>query len=366
VLIKNISLIIIDLIYHIFIKQILFLFDPEFSQKIIGKLLNSSIIPWRTVRYIVNIENGKLFTPYLGFYISNPVGLAAGFDKDCEYLSATSNFGFGYITIGTVTLKKQSGNEKPRFYRLINDSSLINSLGFPSIGLDNFIKNLEKSKQHAKTTFLTISITGISIQQIVDSYKLLHPYSDAIEINISSPNTDQLKIFHDKNQLFNLLKEINQFKETPIIVKLPPYITSNLSDNSDLLNDKENVLSLIDQCLNSEVDGYTISNSRPVRTQKLASGKGGMTGKLLYESTREMVQELRGFVGKSPVINACGGIYNGSQAWDLINHGATTVQLYTSLIYSGITIPNKMNKYLLKKLEQNDTDNFVDMMKNDL
>ena len=364
-LFKNISLIIIDLAYHIFIKQILFLLDPEFAQKIIGKFFNLSFIPWKSIGYLLNVENGKLFTPYFGFYISNPVGLAAGFDKDSDYLQATSNFGFGYITIGTVTLKKQSGNLKPRLYRLRNDSSLLNSLGFPSIGIDDFIINLKKSKQHAKTTFLTTSITGVSIQQIVDSYKLLHPYSDAIEINISSPNTDQLKIFHDKKQLFNLLNEVNKYKTTPLIIKLPPYITSNLTDNIDLLEEKENILSLVEQCLNSKVDGFTISNSRPIRTEKLEAGKGGITGKVLFESTVEMVQDLRLFIGKGPVINACGGIYKGSQAWDLIKCGATTVQLYTSLIYSGITIPNKINNYLLNKLEHNDIDNFVDMMKND-
>ena len=364
-LFKNISLIIIDLAYHIFIKQILFLFDPEFAQKIIGRLLNLSFIPWKSVGYLLNVEDGKLFTPYFGFYISNPVGLAAGFDKDSDYLPATTNFGFGYITVGTVTVKKQSGNEKPRLYRLRKDSSLINSLGFPSIGIDDFIINLKKYKEYAKTTFLTISITGVSIEQIVDSYKLLNPYCDAIEINISSPNTNQLKIFHDKKQLLNLLNEVNKYKTTPIIIKLPPYLTSQINDTSHLLDEKENILTLVEQCLNSKVDGFTISNSRPISTKKLKTGKGGITGKVLYEGTLEMVQDLRLFIGKEPVINACGGIANGSQAWDLINCGATTVQLYTSLIYSGITIPNKINKYLLKKLQHHDVNNFVDFMKND-
>ena len=122
---------------------------------------------------------------------------------------------------------------------------------------------------------------------------------------------------------------------------------------------------MVEQCLNSKVDGFTISNSRPISTKKLEAGKGGITGKVLYEGTLEMVQDLRLFIGKELVINACGGIANGSQAWDLINCGATTVQLYTSLIYSGITIPSKINKYLLKKLQHHDVNNFVDFMKND-
>ena len=363
--IRNIFLIIIDISYHLLIKQILFIFNPESSHKFIGKFLKKSFLPWRYIGNVLNVEDGNLFTPYFGYYIANPIGLAAGFDKDCEYLKAISNFGFGYITIGTVTVQKQYGNQAPRLSRLRNDSALLNSLGFPSIGMHEFLKNVQQATEYSKTTFLTISITGKSIEQMVESYKFLYEHCDAIEINISSPNTEQLKIFHDDKNLLNLLKEINKYKNSPIIVKLPPYATSNINEQSELLETKDNVMRLIDASLKSEVDGFTISNSRPIITNKLASKKGGLSGKLLYESTAEMVEDIRPVIGNRTVINACGGISTGSQAWNLIKLGATTVQLYTSLIYSGITLPNKMNKFISKKLQSENQNNLIEFINHD-
>lgn len=309
--------------------------------------------PWRLLRPIFQVNDIRLKTELYGINITNPIGVAAGFDKNCRMIPCLESIGFGYVTGGTITTEMRSGNQKPRLLRLVNEQSLINSLGFPNMGLEHAYRNIEKAQGKVNLPIVT-SVSGTNIDEIAECYRVVKPQSDAIEINISSPNTPGLRIFHDPKVLSELLAKINCDKDKPLVIKLPPYSNDTNSDQPQ--EPSELVLELIKVCQENQVDGLTVSNSMPIRNSKLSTGTGGISGKSLFKNMLKMVTEIREEVGASITINACGGIFTGMDAWQALQAGANTIQLYTGMVYRGPQIVRKISLELLFVMEKERVD----------
>ena len=320
--------------YRLFVRPFLFRFAPEPAQRIADKTL--AIRPlWRAYARIANVPN--IPVTVAGMQLRNPLGLAAGLDKQCTYLDSLGDLGFGYVIGGTVTRNARPGNPKPRVLRLPGQASLINALGFPSEGLyaaEAKLRNL--SRRPAK---VIVSIAALDEQETRESLATLEPLVDAIEVNISSPNTAGLRKFQEPVALRGMLNILNEARKKPLFIKIPPYMTQA---------EHENVMSLVRVCRDAGVTGITVMNTIPVKDPRLAMGRGGLSGQVVREDVLRIVPEVRAEVGKDMVIHACGGIATAEDAQRALDAGADTVQIYTSMVYRGPGVVGDIVKGLAK------------------
>lgn len=325
------------MIYKLLILPILQLINPEVSHFIAEKLLQVPFFRYfNPISYFSKNKNISINIMDIDF--DSPLGLAAGYDKNCKTLNPLLSLGFGFITGGTITLQERFGNPRPRLFHLPDKKALINSLGFPSIGLENVEKNLDKKSKIKDKLFLSVS--GISEDEIITCVKTLDMYTNIFEINISSPNTSGLRLFHNSSELSKLIEKIKKSTQNKILIKLPPW-------NEDL---KENHLNLAQTSILSGADGLVIANSMPTTNKKLAGGKGGLSGKVLTNNTLRMIAEVRASIGSKPIIVACGGIFDETDVWNCIALGADLCQAYTGFIYNGPFFAHSINKKLSQLL----------------
>lgn len=285
------------------------------------------------------------------FELPNPVGLAAGFDKNCEMLRALLDIGFGYLTLGTVTLNPREGNPKPRMWRY-PENSLVNSMGLPNEGAERIAVRLSRRKVSRAPTI--VSVSGLSVEEFVHCYRKIGPLSDGVELNISTPNTLGVRIFQQPDVLSKLLDEINKVRSAgkPIWVKIPPY-----SDEKQ----RENVHNLIEVCTKASMDGLTATNTKPIHESRAAIGSGGLSGRLIYQDTLRIVADVYNSTGGRIPINACGGVSSGLDAWRAFEAGASSVQLYTALVYEGPGAVSQINRELLRMLQNSKMDSLNEL-----
>ena len=314
-------------LYRRIARPLLFRLPAETAQKVAESALRFTPA-WKALRGASKPDDPRLGSRWCGIEVSNPVGLAAGFDKDCRLLPSLATWGFGYMVAGTVTLDPGPGNPKPRLFRDPDDESLTNALGFPGKGLAAAARELAQAGGKTGGVPLAASISGTSIHEVTACQRMLEPLVDAVEVNISSPNTAGLRVFHEPDSLAELLGRLNDERRKPLAVKLPPYPEADGPE-------AESVLSLARVCRDAGVDGLTAANSRPTEDTRLAVGRGGLSGRPIYERTLDLVRDLRGELGSGTGINACGGIFTGRDAQEALSAGADTVQVYTSLVYRG-------------------------------
>lgn len=272
--------------------------------------------------------------------LPNPVGLAAGFDKNCELSDALFCMGFGYLTLGTVTLNPREGNPKPRIWRYPG-KSIVNSMGLPNQGARRIASNL--SKHRTKVGPVVVSISGLNIEEFVECYRQIQPLVDGIELNISTPNTVGVRIFQQPSAFKRLLGLITEVRTPgkPVWVKVPPYFTEN---------ERENVLDLVEICIRNSVDGITAINTKMVQEPRASIGTGGLSGPPIFEDMLRIVADIYRHTGGKIPINACGGISSGLNAWRTFEAGASSTQIYTSFIYEGPGIVSRINRELLGML----------------
>jgi dihydroorotate dehydrogenase len=280
------------------------------------------------------VRVGKLDLP-------NPVGLAAGFDKNCEMSAALFNMGFGFLTLGTVTLNPREGNPKPRMWRYPN-GSLVNSMGLPNEGAHKIAANLSKSKRRLGP--IIVSLSGLSIHEFVECYRELEPWADAVELNISTPNTVGVRIFQDPDVLTKLLSAISKVRSfgKQVWVKIPPYFDDR---------QRENVHNLVDVCVKASIDGLTATNTKLIDEPRANIGTGGLSGPLIFQDMLRIVADVYDHTDGKVPISACGGISSGLDAWRAFEAGASSVQLYTALIYEGPGVVSRINRDMLQMLE---------------
>ena len=340
-------------VYPLF-RALLFKLDPERAHQLTLRLIHlaGDIKPVNgLLRRAFSVPEQPVRA--FGLTFSNPIGLAAGYDKDGLGWHGLASLGFGHIEIGTVTPKPQAGNPKPRVFRLISNKALINRMGFPGLG-EEFVKN-ELIKPRPENLVLGVNIgknkdtpLESADQDYMQLLRVFAGYADYLTINISSPNTIGLRQLQSRQALDHLLGQVNSEREqlrpslpknVPILVKLAP----DLSDTQ--LDDALEVI------LTHKMDGAIATNttlSRDGITSLLASESGGLSGPPLFSRALDMVGKIyQRTSGKLPVIGV-GGIYNGTGAQKMLDAGAVLVQIYTGLIYEGPGLVKRMLQDLRK------------------
>ena len=255
--------------------------------------------------------------------LGNPVGAPAGYDKTGNHVAALAKLGFGYIVAGTFTLQPYAGNPRPRVVRKVPEEAIVNSLGFPNPGIDAFTSNLSKAKAGVP---VLASISGRTIPDILECYSRAQHHVAGIEVNISSPNTPDLRDLREPAAFSELAHQLAATKKKPTYLKIPPYLNeAQFAVVVDLVRLWEGL----------GFEGVTASNTLPRDEPLLAVGKGGYSGPLLLDHTLSAIKALRKIVSERFEINASGGITSASDVLRCIELGATTVQVFTALIYAG-------------------------------
>ena len=340
--------------YKSIIRPFFFLFDPEkihhFTFLLIKIVSKIPGIPF-VFRCLYQINDKKLERNLFGLTFKNPVGLAAGFDKNAVLYNELSNFGFGFIEIGTVTPRAQVGNPKKRIFRLKTDNGLINWMGFNNNGLKAAIKNLKKNKGKVivggnigkNTTTMPSNYT----EDYITCFKELHPYVDYFVLNVSCPNVGSHVKLNDKDYLEELILAVQKINKTftkqkPVLLKIAPDLNTTQLDE------------IIELVAETKIQGVIASNTSVSREGLKASeeklekiGYGGLSGKPIKDRSTKVIKYLADNSNKSFPIIGVGGIHSAQDALEKINAGADLVQIYTGFIYEGPTIIKKINKAIL-------------------
>lgn len=341
--------------YKRIIRPVLFLLQPETIHHLIVNFLKIGFkIPGIAyfTRKSFSIKNDMLKRTFLGMEFTNPIGFAAGFDKNAEVYNQFSNFGFSFIEIGTVTPKPQAGNPKPRSFRIPKDSGLINRMGFNNKGVDFAVSKLKK-KHNAIIGGNIGKNTATSNEKALDDYvycfKQLYNHVDYFVVNLSCPNIKDLRKLQDKDSTINILNsltEIRRIKDIykPILLKISPDLTNDQLDD------------VIETFNITGIDGVVATNTTVSREGLITDKKrideianGGLSGKPLTKRSTEIIKYLhQKSEGNIPIIGV-GGIMSVQDALDKLEAGASLIQLYTGFIYEGPGFVKRINKALLNK-----------------
>lgn len=320
------------------LRPLLFLLSPETAHAVTLKLLKWIYRP--AVVKKIQAKNPSSPVQVFGLTFPNRVGLSAGLDKNGDYIDALFGLGFGFIEVGAVTPKPQPGNPKPRLFRLPKEKALINRLGFNNLGVDYLVENLKKRK--------ISGIVGVNLgknfttpielayQDYEIGYEKVFPYADYVTINISSPNTPQLRQLQNENYLHDLLSKLKskqlelerQYRrQVPLLLKISPDLTT------------EEIKQIAEVALAERIDGVvavnTTSDRRAVYGLPHAEETGGLSGAPLFQMTIRVIKTLRETLGDQIPIIGVGGIMSATQAQQVLKAGAKLIQIYTGLIYEG-------------------------------
>ncbi|SVA79656.1 uncharacterized protein METZ01_LOCUS132510 [marine metagenome] len=337
--------------YKKLLKPILFCIDPERVHEITFSFINLIFkIPLVStlISKIYSLKNPILETEVFGIKFPNPIGLAAGFDKNAKLYNEFSNFGFGFIEIGTVTPLIQEGNPKKRLFRLVSDEAIINRMGFNNIGVEKVIDRLKYNKGVIVGGNIgknEITDLNNSIQDYLICFEKLYPYVNYFAINVSSPNTEKLRDLQQRDLLKNLLETIQKKNKLysfpkPILLKISP----------DLSEDQ--LIDVIEVIRETSIDGIIATNTTLSRdnlssSKDLVNQKGGLSGRPISEKSTNIIKFLHEKSNGSIPIIGVGGIMNPDDAIEKIKAGATLIQLYSGFVYSGPSIVKKINNAII-------------------
>ena len=338
------------------LRPFLFKLDPETAHDLAIKSLKFNPLPSK----LFEVENEQMLNiTVFGKNFPNPIGLAAGFDKSGEVYNQILKFGFGFVEIGTVTPLKQYGNQKPRIFRLESDKALINRLGFNNDGIQVIKSRIESEKKNG--------IIGINIGPNKDTKDQKNDFclglesffdiADYITVNISSPNTESLRDFHEQSKLKDLLLSLNKIKKNkktdiPLLLKVSPDI-----ENTDINK-------IAELAIKNNISAIILTNSTNTNRENLLSEikneKGGLSGEPLQQLSTSMIKEFyKTLNGAIPIIGV-GGINSGKSAFEKILAGASLLQLYTGFVYKGPSVVKNIKKELVDILKSEGFNNIKD------
>lgn len=359
--------------WNLIAKRLLFLMPAEtahlWSMAAYATLLKcpglmSNFANWHSV------DDPRLATEVCGIQFANPVGLAAGFDKNAVWYRELECLGFGHIEVGTVTGEGQQGNEKPRLFRLPADNALINRMGFNNLGAEEVATQLAmrlRNRPAKNPLGINIGKTKVipeecAVEDYLKSFRLLFPLASYFTINVSSPNTPGLRKLQNRQQLQQLIPAItdlntelaNEHKTNPrpIFLKIAPDISEYQLDDFQHIVEATQLNGII--ATNTSVSRANLKTKASVVD---SLGAGGLSGQPLKTYSRELVRQLYRRVGDQVPIIGVGGIQSGHDAWQMILAGASLVQIYTGFIYGGPSTVKRINQYLLKKIKDHNLPN---------
>ena len=342
------------------LRSLIFKVDPEKAHTLAIKSLKFNLVP----NLFDENKNDPIFqTKIFDKDLDNPIGMAAGFDKNAEVYNSLFKLGFGFVEVGTITPLKQYGNPKPRVFRLVEDEALINRLGFNNHGAEIVKQRIKRNKK--------LGLLGINIGPNKDSSDRLNDYliglktfyddADYITINISSPNTENLRTFHEGDKLQDLLKSImaerkNLKTNIPIAVKVSP----------DISEDQVNKISEI--LLEYEIKAIIVSNTSEATRDKLSNiqrhQKGGLSGKPIEEASNILINKFYKLLNGKIKIIGVGGVDSGQAAYDKFIAGADYIQLYTGMVFKGPNIVGIIKKDLKELLIRDGVKNYTEIVGN--
>mgnify|MGYP001238574666 CR=1 FL=1 len=340
------------------LRSLIFKIDPEIAHTLAIKSLKLNL-----VSNIFNKDMGdSMFESTLfGKTIDNPIGIAAGFDKNAEVYNPLFKLGFGFVEVGTITPLEQYGNPKPRVFRLVEDQALINRLGFNNLGSEN-VKSRIKSNMPEGLLGINVGPNKDTKDRLNDyliGIRTFHDIADYITVNISSPNTEGLRNFHDKQKFNELMSSIEKEKiklksKIPIVIKISP----DISDN------QVNLIS--EMVLKYKVSAVIVSNTTDDNRENLQNiskhQKGGLSGKPLEEKSNKLIAKFYNLLkGKTKIIGV-GGVDSGKSAYNKFLAGANYVQLYTGMVFQGPNIVGKIKKELKELLINDGVTNFKEII----
>jgi dihydroorotate dehydrogenase len=340
------------------LRSLIFKLDPETAHNLAIKSLKFNFVP---NVLDVDKDNPLFKTKLFNKDLENPIGMAAGFDKNAEVYNALFKLGFGFVEVGTITPLKQYGNPKPRVFRLVEDEALINRLGFNNLGSKNV---LDRIKSNQQTGLLGINIgpnkdTDNRFEDYLHCFKTFQYVADYITINISSPNTEDLRSFHDQKKLNQLLDSIDKEKKNleskiPIVVKISPDI-----------NDQE-IKKITEVLLSNNIEAIIISNTSDSSRDNLKNiqkhQKGGLSGKPIEEKSTKLINKFYKLLNGKIKIIGCGGVDSGKSAYEKFLAGANYVQLYTGMVFRGPNVVNMIKKELKELLIVDGVKNFAEII----
>jgi dihydroorotate dehydrogenase len=324
--------------YEHFITKALFSFEPEAVHRL-AKLLLANAFPWRLSD---DFEcPTTLETHVAGIRQAHPIGLAAGFDKDCECLKGLSQLGFGSITVGTITQGVREGNPKPRLVRLPSEFGILDHMGLPSKGADYCAARLKAYSQFRSTRAtppLFVSLGGTSTDEILSLHRQFEAYADAIELDITCPNVAALTYFGEKQNQLECFRQLARMKKKPVFLRLPFW------------NDDRFRKDLAMTAVENGIDGLTISGGLIKDDSRLALKRGALTGRPIFENTKSYLTYVRERVGGKIPIRIAGGVLDGRDALQLIRMGASSVNVYSAFVFRGPFVAKKLVKELLAEM----------------
>ncbi|RUT79833.1 quinone-dependent dihydroorotate dehydrogenase [Ancylomarina longa] len=339
--------------YHLFIRPVLIQFSPETIHKFTFrcfKFLQKFSLSRNLISFQFQVKDIRLERKLFGLKFPNPVGLAAGLDKNAEAFDILGCMGFGFVEIGTVTPKAQPGNPHPRLFRIVNDKALINRMGFNNDGLDAVIQRLRKKK----TSILIggnigknkLTSNENAKNDYLECFEALYPHVDYFVVNVSSPNTPNLRKLQDKEPLKQLLNELmhlnrSKGKTKPVLLKIAPDVSDAQLDD---------IIEIVKQ---TEIDGIVATNTTISReglsypkSKIKRIGAGGLSGQPLRNRSTEVIRYIHEkSKGKIPIIGV-GGILSKEDALEKLEAGASLIQIYTGFIYEGPSLVKAINKEL--------------------
>ena len=327
------------------IRSLIFKLNPELAHTLAIKALKFNYNPTKNIKKDSSIE-----TIIFGKKIFNPVGIAAGFDKDAEVYNSLFRLGFGFVEVGTITPLKQYGNPKPRVFRLEEDEALINRLGFNNSGADIISSRIKSNSPKGLFGFNIgpNKNTKNWLEDYLICLRKFHTLGDYLTINISSPNTENLRSFHNQNELDELLNAIQEEKQTlksdiPIAVKISPDI------------DEINIEQIADLLVKYNIAAVIISNTTDRNRENLKNinklEKGGLSGKPLEKKSNIFINRFYKILKDKIIIIGVGGVDSGKSAYEIIINGASLIQLYSGMVYKGPNVASKISNELIDILK---------------
>lgn len=343
--------------YKNIIRPLLFLFAPETIHHFLVKCISIiKYIPFASmiIRGVCRKNSPKLEREVFGLKFPNPVGICAGFDKDAEVFNELYNFGFGFVEVGTIPPKAQSGNPKPRVFRIVNDKAIINRMGFPSKGMKYCVNQLKEGKKHNYILAGNIGKNSATenenaVDDYLASFRSLYDYVDFFVVNLSCPNVKDLTKLQDSNSQTEILEALTNFRRgqneyKPICVKISPDLTNQQIDNVIEVIKNTNIDGIVATNTTTSREGLTISQAKID-----AIANGGMSGAPLTKKAIEIVRYVHKSTGGVFPIIGVGGIMTTEDAIAMLDAGASLIQVYTGFIYNGPCFARQICKEIIKQ-----------------
>ena len=340
------------------LRSLIFKLDPETAHNLAIKSLKFNFVP----NILEEDKDNPLFqAKFFNKDLENPIGMAAGFDKNAEVYNSLFKLGFGFVEVGTITPLKQYGSPKPRVFRLVEDEALINRLGFNNQGAKNIVERI-KSNRQAGLLGINVGPNKNSenrLEDYMECLRIFHNVADYITINISSPNTEDLRSFHEQKKLNELLQIIDKEKKnlsskTPIAVKVSPDI------------DDREVKMISEVLLDNNIEVIIVSNTSDSTRDNLNNiqryQKGGLSGKPIKEKSSKLISKFYKVLNGRIKIIGVGGVDSGKSAYEKFLAGANYIQLYTGMVFKGPNIVNMIKKELKELLIKDGVKNYSEII----